>query len=369
VVIKFKKIWAAFYPSERYIFIGASLILCFSLILNYFLIASERTAKMPLPGGEYREGIIGQPTFINPLIAASDADRDIVSLIFSSVANLAESIKSDEDGKIWTIRLKENLYWHDGEPLTSDDVIFTIESIQDPDSNSPLFKMWQGVIAERVSVRELRLLIRTPYAFFDNNLNDLYIIPKHIFADVPPANFRLSDYNLKPIGSGPFKFKNFEKRRDGFITDFVLERNDGYFAEKPLIETMTLKFYTDENRLISAFNNRQIDGFGGVDPGNIAQIKIRRNLREIQMPRYYAIFFNAGANTALNDKNVRLALRHATDKETMLLNILDKHGTISNGPIPSYMEGYDPAIYPDNEFSLEKANEILEASGWLISED
>lgn len=369
MVRKLKKIWTVFYPSERYVFIGASFILVFSLIFNYFLLARERAAEMPIPGGKYREGIVGQPMFINPVIVANDVDRDIVSLIFSSITDLAESIKSDEEGKVWTIRLKENVLWHDGEPLTSDDVIFTIDAIQDPDANSPLFKTWQGVVAERVSVQELRLLIRTPYAFFDNNLRELFIIPKHIFADVPPANFKLSDYNLQPIGSGPFRFEKFEKRRDGFITDFILERNETYFGEKPLIETMILKFYADEERLINAMNNRQIDGFGGIDARNLSKIKIRHELREIPMPSYYAVFFNANVNPVLKDKNVRLALRHATDKGALLLNILDGHGEVANGPLPSYMEGYDSNIYPEDEFSLEKANEILEADGWLMSED
>lgn len=354
-----KKIWSALSASERYMIYSAASILVAALIVNNLLIIRESSVEAPLAGGNYREGVMGQPTFINPVIAGSnDADRDLVRLIFSNVNDLAESVSVNENGKIWTIRLKENLVWHDGEPLTTDDVIFTVNSIQDRDSNSPLFRTWQGVVTERVSLRELRMLIRTPYAFFENNLDELFIIPKHIFNDVPPANFRLSDYNLKPIGSGPFKFVNFETRRDGFITEFALKRNEKYFDEKPLIENLVVKFYSDEDRVINAFNGRQIDGFGGLNPSKLNMVKIRYDLHQISMPRYYAVFFNTNINPALNDKNVRLALNKATDKKTLVENTFNGYGKIVSGPLP-------PFNFEEEEFSIEEAAAILEAGGWL----
>ena len=367
---KLRKIWSVLSASERYAVSTAAAIFIFAFVLNNILMAWERSIDAPLAGGNYKEGIIGQPTFINPVISGTnDADRDLIRLIFSNVIDLSESANASENGRIWTVRLKENLFWHDGEPLTSDDIIFTINSIQDPDSNSPLFRTWQGVVAERVSSRELRLVTRTPYAFFENNLRELFIIPKHIFADVPPANFKLSDYNLKPLGSGPFQFVNFETRRDGFITHLALKRNEEYIGEMPLIENLILKFYSDEDRIINALNNRQIDGFGGIDPMNLNKIKIRHDLREISMPRYYAVFFNADSNPALNDKNVRLALRQATDKSVLVNNVLDGHGKVSHGPLLADMEGFGKDIYTETEFSIEKAAAILEAGGWLPDEE
>ncbi|MBI4119400.1 MAG: peptide ABC transporter substrate-binding protein [Parcubacteria group bacterium] len=367
---KFRKIWAVFTAAEHYTFVGAAIVLIVALTLNFLSALQSRSAQMPIPGGEYREGIVGQPVFVNPIVAgANDADRDLVQLVFSNIKDLAESIKSDAEGRIWTVRLKENLVWQDGEPLTSDDVIYTIETVQDPDANSPLFQAWQGVIPERVSVQELRLLVRMPYAFFENNLEDLLVIPKHIFADVPPANFRLSDYNLRPIGSGPFKFVDYKKRKDGFVTDYMLEANEHYAGDQPLIKNMTLRFYSDTDRLITAFNNRQIDGFGGIDPQKLQQIRLRHDLFEISMPRYYAVFFNGNANASLREKNVRLALLSATDKAAMLKEIFDNRGDVMAGPISPHMDGYDPAAYPEESFSIETARQILESSGWKVGDD
>jgi len=355
----FKKIWSVLSISERRAIYASATIFLVAFLLNNIIFAKEHAAEAPLAGGVYTEGIVGQPTFINPVIAGNnDADRDLIRLVFNSLTDIAESINASEDGKAWTIRLKENVIWHDGEPMTSDDVIFTIDAIQDPDSNSPLSRTWQGVVAERVSAREIRLRIRTPYAFFENNLSELFIIPKHIFGDVPPVNFKLSDYNLKPLGSGPFKFANFTTRRDGFITEFLLEQNKSYFGSKPLIEKINIKFYADEDKIIDAFNSRQIDGFGGIDPSKTDRIKIRHTLRELAVPQYYAIFFNQNSNPAFADKNVRLALERATDKASLLQQVIKGHGKTVSGPVP-------PFYYPENGFSIEEAAAILDAAEWL----
>src|SRR3989338_6999231 len=104
-----------------------------------------------------------------------------------------------EDQKNWSITLKEKAFWSDGEPITTDDVIFTLDLIKDPESRSPLFNTWQGVEAERLSERQFRISLKTPYAFFSENLKNLRPIPGHAFENIPSANIRLSNYNLEPI--------------------------------------------------------------------------------------------------------------------------------------------------------------------------
>ncbi len=325
----------------------------------------EKTEVVPVSGGEYREGIAGQPTFINPvLINGNDPDRDIVKILFKSVVDLAETAKASENGKIWTIRLKEDVKWHDGELVTSDDIIFTVQTIQNPDSRSPLFPVWQGVSAERISEREVKLVLPNPYTFFKNTLAELRPIPKHLFASIPAANLRLSSYNLEPIGSGPFKFLSFDKRRDGFISKYYLIADKNYVGKKPYLERIVFKFYSDENELIHAFNSGAIDGFGGMNEKNLAKINIQHQLFEIRMPRYYAIFFNQYASPALKDKNVRLALNYAVDKKEIVGKIFDNYAVLVAGPLVPGMKGYAPEVYPQDSFSLEKAESALETDGW-----
>ena len=351
--------------TERWIFIAACLIFTTSSIFMAVNLLYRDTNLVPIAGGEYIEGLINQPTFINPVLAGSNgSDRDLIELVFSGLLDLAENYKVDENNRAWNIRLKENILWDDGQPVTSDDVIFTIKTIQDSDSRSPLFSMWQEVKSERVSEREIKLILPETYAFFEATLKELKIIPKHIFGSVPAANFRLSDFNLEPIGSGPFKFLSFSKERSGFISEYQLIRNEHYSGQKPYLEKIVFKFYQDEEELIRAFNSGAINGFGGLNQKNLGKININHQTFEIRMPRYYAIFFNSYSQDVLKDKNVRLALNYATDRKKIIEKVFDNRALSVEGPLVAGMKGYAAEIYPKEDFSPEKASQILEAGGW-----
>jgi len=363
--------------TERWIFIAACLIFTTSSIFMAVDLLYRDTNLVPIAGGEYIEGLINQPTFINPVLAGSNgSDRDLIELVFSNLLDLAENYKvgeprnstelslRGENNRTWNIRLKENILWDDGQPITSDDVIFTITTIQDSDSRSPLFSMWQEVKSERVSEREIKLILPETYAFFEATLKELKIIPKHIFGSVPAANFRLSDFNLEPIGSGPFKFLSFRKERSGFISEYQLIRNEYYFGQKPYLEKIVFKFYQDEEELIKAFNSGAINGFGGLNQKNLGKININHQTFEIRMPRYYAIFFNSYSQDVLKDKNVRLALNYATDRKKIIEKVFDNRALPVEGPLVAGMKGYAAEIYPKENFSPEKASQILEAGGW-----
>ncbi len=321
-------------------------------------------------GGSYREGVLGQPSFLNPiLVNGNEADRDLTQVLFSNVLDLAQSAKMSTDGKTWTIRLKDNVVWDNGTPITSDDVIFTVESIQNPDSRSSLLPVWQGVRVLRVSEREFTFVLPQPYAFFENNLEELRPIPKHIFGLLPAANIRLSNYNLEPVGSGPFKFDSLRKRNDGFITQYTLARNENFFGTKPYLDEITLKFYEDENALLAALNISAIDGAGGLQAASVQRINFSHQTFEIRMPRYYALFFNTYASPALADKNVRIALSEAVDKEALIKKVFNGYALTVSGPMVPGMEGYALQAYPQSEFSYEKASRVLDLAGWQKGDD
>ena len=187
--------------AERIIFFIASAIFAVSASVWIVYLYYTNTVPTPIRGGPYTEGVFGQPVAINPLISSeNEADRDLMALTFASLADLAETIKIDDTKKIWTITLRPDLKWSDGETLTSDDVVFTIGVLQDSENRS-----WQGVSVERLSEREFRFNLKNSYAFFADNLKNLLIAPQHIFDNIPPQNYRLSNFNLEPVGSGPYK--------------------------------------------------------------------------------------------------------------------------------------------------------------------
>ena len=236
-----KKIIDSFTQFERNIFIVAISVFLLSLFFWLALNIQNRIEFIPKNGGQYQEGKTGQPIFINPIISSNETDRDIASLIYSPLSDLISNSQIEERTN-YLVKLRQNLLWSDGQPLTSDDIIFTLKTIQDPNANSPLYQTWQGIVTERVSELQVRFILRNPYVFFGNNLQNLPIIPQHIFGKIPAANLKLSNYNLEPVGSGPYKYDRFAKRKDGFITRYQLAVNENYYGKKPYIQKFIFKF-------------------------------------------------------------------------------------------------------------------------------
>lgn len=366
---KLLKIWQSFSRKERRLLevaLGVFAVASISLSLVWYY---QNTDEKPVDGGSYTEGVIGQPIAVNPLISGdNDADRDLITLLFASLYDLAEKYTADTEQKVWNITLKQDLRWSDGSALTSDDVIFTINTVQDPDARSPLFTTWQGVTAERISEREVRLTLKNTYAFFLDNLKSLRVAPKHIFDGIPPQNFRLSEFNLKPVGSGPYKFLNYEKRPDGFIEKYNLTDNQFYSQKKPYIQSFAIRFFATKAEAISAFNVKGIDGLGGLEAKDLENLKISHQVLKPARSRYYAVFLNPNTSLALKEKEVRQALVLATDNTKLVTDFLNDAGSTAYGPIPQSIAGYDASVYAGQEFSIDQANAILDKAGWKMND-
>lgn len=358
-----KKILSVFSRKERIIFFAAFVLAASSLIGLTADFIKQKTVIVPASGGSYVEGMLSQPANVNPVTASTEADKSLVKLFFGNLADLSDKITASKTGQEWEIRLKENIRWSDGEKLTSDDVIFTIQKIQDPDSNSPLYSNWRGVAVKRVSELEFQITLGSSYVFFPKNIEGLYPIPKHLFAETPVSNWRLSRYNLQPIGSGPYVPDSYGVRDDGFVTNYQLKPNKFYFASKALITDFGLKFFSNIDDLIEAFNSGQIDGLA-MNSSRIKDIKRPYERHIFLAPSYYAVFFNQGQNLALQDKKVRQALSTAVNRGEILSTVLNDDGEPRLGPVsPSLLENYQ---YVDNTVS-ENPSLILEKNGWLIS--
>ena len=313
--------------------VAALIVLCISSLGRGALAVYENSAFVPVQGGTYREGLVGQPIALNPILSPNQIDQDLSALLFEKLEKVFDHIEVAEDFKTYTLKLKEDLRWSNGQPLSSDDVIFTIRTIQDPETRSPLAKNWQGVIVERISALQTKLILPTPFTFFEDNIENLRIIPKHIFSAIPPANLRLSAYNLEPVGNGAYQFEKLEKRKDGFITEIRLSRNPEYIGPEPFIEHFVFKFFGSQEELLDAFRLRDIDGFGSLTP--IAKdVRISNAVTErIPMPRYYALFFNTVNNTLLDELKLREALTLALDTEAITKNIFGDQAAPLQGPV------------------------------------
>ncbi len=344
------------------LFIGSGI---FSTI-NFYV---RHTEIAPSAGGKYIEGLVGSPRFINPIYAqSSDVDRDLVEIIFSSlVPDLTQELKITEEGRVYEIALKDNIFWHDGEKLTADDVIFTLKTIQNPDYKSPLRANYLGIEIQKINEHTLILKIKDPYGAFLERLEDLKIMPEHIWRDISPQNFLLTNYNLKPIGSGPYQFKNLKQNSANIIVSLTLVKFKNYFAGnlgKPYLSEISFRFFESTADLINAAKRKEINGFSITSPANFNLFNNGAfNEASLSLPRYFAIFFNADKSKFLQDVKIRQALNYAVNKAEIIQSVLLNRGQIVDSPVLPEIYGYE--LPTDTYgFNLEKAQSLLENAGW-----
>lgn len=334
---------------------------------------------MPAQGGVYVEALAESPHNFNPVLSTNDADRDITRLIFSSLfkynergelsPDLASSYSTSKDGKTYTIKLKEGVVWHDGEPFSSEDVIFTVNAVQNPEYASTLRNSWQGIKAEAADKNTVILTLKTPYGAFAQNLAFLGILPKHIWKAVVPLNFPLAEFNLKPVGTGPYKFSKLQKDSLGRIISVNLSANPNYFAGVPNIKSMILKFYLSEEEAVSAFNRKEVDGLLLQTAQNKNQIRGLLNAQLFSLPslRVYGLFLNTEGKL-LGAEYIRKAISYAINREEILNKVFSDDGKIAIGPIPPTLPGSSPDL-AGYYFDPKKTVEILEKNKWVKNDE
>ncbi|KKP92530.1 MAG: hypothetical protein US25_C0077G0004 [Candidatus Moranbacteria bacterium GW2011_GWE1_36_7] len=332
------------------------------------------TNAIPKTGGEYIEGIVGQPLYLNPLLSqTSEADSDLVQLIYSGlfkydkegsiVPDLAEGYSVSENKMEYTITIRKGVTWHDGEQLNADDAFFTFNILQDPSYKSPLRQNMQGVEVRVEDDYTLVFSLKNPYTGFLENLT-VGLLPKHVWENIAPEKFALAENNLHPIGSGPYIFDNFQKDVDGNILTLQLVSHKAFYNNSPYISKFKFNFYPDDSSLIAAYNKKEIMGMGSIPPENVKDIKNAKstNIHELVIPRYFSIFFNQTKNVALANDEVRAALNASVDRQELIDSVLYGKGIALSSPFFPQMKGYKEEN--NMNVDLEKANKILDEAGW-----
>jgi len=371
---------------KSYCFILLAIIVLTSIGTFFYI---KNTEISPGFGGTFKEGILGQPRFINPIyLSNNDADRDLVELLFSGlmkynekgeiVNDLVETLEIKEDGKLYEIKLKKDIFWHDGEKITSDDIVFTVNILQNPEYKSPQAIRWLGINVEKITDNIIQFRLKKSYSGFLETLTEK-IVPKHIFENISPKElpwyFSSKGYMEKDlIGSGPFQFKNINQDKEtGYIRSLTLEKNKNYFGKEPFISEISFEFFSDENDLLKSLSKGKIDGFLVSDSNGTKDILENKfNAYSLSLPRYFAVFFNQNPpedkSDALTLKDVRMALNYAIDKQQILENTIFGKGEIINSPILPDFYGFNLPLEIYN-FNKEKAEEILENAGFKYIDD
>ena len=334
------------------------------------------TREVPEYGGRYREGIAGQPRYVNPILSqTSDADADLVKLVFSGLytydgegrlkPEVAESSEVSEDGKTYTIKLRQGVLFHDGIEVTADDVAFTVQAIQNPANKSPLRQNWQTVDVRVADRYTILFELRKPYFGFLENLT-VGILPKHLWSEISPDRFLLADYNLAPIGCGPYRYVDVTKGSDGDILEYELRAFEKFFEGTPYISQFVLRFYPDEETLIDGYLRKEVSGMQGISAEGASRLGERKStvVREIRIPRSFAVFFNQTESIPLAFDEVREALNRGTDRRAIIENLLGGRGTEVSGPFLPFMDEYASDLaWPG--YDPERANRLLDEKGWV----
>ena len=372
-------IFNTFSKKERTVFVVLLSTLLISTVLILENINKSLMISVPLHGGSISEGIIGTPRFINPILANSPVDLDLVSLIYSGLMrknsdgtmfpDLAEKYEISKDGLTYTFTLKDKIYFQDGEPVTADDVIFTINEIKDPIIKSPRKVDWDGVIATKIDDKTIEFSLKKPYPSFLENLT-LGIMPKYLWDN---SSVELNTANTSPIGSGPYLIKNNTKESSGVINSYKLESFKKFSLGEPYINEVNLYFYLNENDLIRALEDGVVNQISSITPLNADILKERNyQMESYILPRIFGLFFNQNKNQLFTDKVITKAINQAIDKNKIVQEVLFGYGVTIDGPIPPNMIAYQKlseAVNPSREVLLQNIQNSLAKDGWSKGPD
>ena len=343
-------------PQEYLILKICALVILINLVYLGVVYIKNHLQYSPVAGGEYIEGVVGYPRTINPLYAVNrDVDGDLSRLFYSSLfrydANgrlghdLVASVTISSDSKEYLIKIKPNVRWHNGGVLTADDVIFTLNLIQNPDYHSPLRNALAAVVAEKVDDTTIKLSLTQPYAPFLELLT-FGILPESLWNNISPSGAVLSDLNLKPVGSGPFKFKSLVKDSDGNLKDYYLTVNNDYYGPLPYLKSIDFKFFNDYSEAIKALNDNKITGLSYLPFDLRKDLLAKNSLRwhELVQPKIISLFFNDSKNKSLAIKEIRIALAQALDKDRIISEVFAGLYQRADGPILPQNFAYNEVI-------------------------
>ncbi len=382
--------------------VGVSLIAFFVTSTLLIAEADERySVTVPDNKGSITEGVVGAPKIINPVLDTAGTTGDLTTLIFSGLMGrkpeggyepvLAQSVEmatelalesedtaTSSENIMYRFTLREGATFHDGSPVTSEDVAFTYGLIANTAIKSPLAVELAGVTVTTIDDRTVDISVpvnvKEPYS-----VASVGILPKSMYAAIPEADFGLSEYHSAPIGAGPYSLERIDRDANNIPVSITLERNESYALGSPKIKNITFQFFKNETDAVSAFRSGTIDSIGGISPefaNIIAESAPAENIHHMDLPRLFGVFFNTTKNPALGDPEVREALRIVAPQQSIIDTVFSGYATAVSSPIPRYIgsrvsfdvnAGKVTASTTDERKAT--AETILDKAGYKLSEN
>lgn len=359
--------------TEIMIWLAAIALLIAGLGIQYSWNSQGSKKDGAKSGGVYVEGVIGNISTLNPLLAASEPEQAVSRLLFSSLYNydvtgalhtdLAESMTVKDD-KVYTIKLR-NAAWHDGKKLTAEDVVYTINLIKNPQVRSPLRVNWLDISARAIDDSTVEFMLPAVYAGFSHALT-FPVIPKHILQTVSPSSMREADFSSNPVGSGPFAVKRVQTSESTSSTDVVrMEPNTKYYGAVSTLSRLELRAYGNESLLVKAVNSGEVSAASGLSLSAADNIKSKQYSTKYWLLNKGVYLLMNNRSQTLQDARVRRALRYATDTSSIRATVGDNVARLDTPILQSQIAQKLPAA-PD--YNLDKAKALLKEAGWTYNQ-
>jgi peptide/nickel transport system substrate-binding protein len=359
--------------------------------------AAPTASPEPIVSRPYREGVIGRPVSVSPLSARTQADRDLVALVFSGLVrngpngtllpDLASTWTVDPSGASWTFDLRGDAAWHDGEPVTAEDVAFTIRTLQDPEYTGPGAGSWNDARVETAGDRQVTITLGNPLGGF-LQLATQPIAPAHLLADVPVTALSGDPFGQRPVGSGPYALVRLDTETADLVPAALLLGGDGPGPSTsgsaidslataaptnrpsgvtPYLVGIQFRYYDDPDALAAAYREGHLDAASGLPPRLAAELAATDGSRLLRYPgaTLTAVLINLRPDRhVFETPGIRAGLLAAIDRPALIAEAFASLAGAANGPIPAISPLFDPAAAPFVAFSPAEAQKALKAADW-----
>src|SRR3972149_5578842 len=332
-----------------------------------------------IPDTALREGVVGRIETLDPLYATDPAERDGIALLFRGLTRLGAGAAIEPDlaagweiadgGRTWTFTLREDVRWHDGRPVTADDVAFTVLSLQHPDYDGPFAGPWRDVIVERLGPFAVRFRLREPLASFLAATTQP-IVPAHLLAAIPVAERRFTAFGREPVGSGPFRLASLDDAAARLVRfGPPLGGPRGLppaGPRRPLLDALELRVSAPPDEAAAAFRAGELDALGGLPTVLTAELAALPGVRRVVYPATVvtAVVFNLrSAASPFRDPRARRALLMSIDRDAIVSAVLDGAGIVAETPISPVSPFHDPSAAPAVAHDTAAAARLLKAAG------
>ena len=355
-------------------------LLIFILLVQTYLLRDYYQTLSFVPGGSYSEGVLGTFSTVNPIYADSEFDNSVSRLIFAGLFSyndknqlipaLASGYSVNSLGNVYTVNLKKGLVWQDNYPITSQDVVFTFDTIENPNAQSPLFSSWQGINVKALGKYAVQFSLPDALASFPEQLTT-GLLPYHLLNNIPPTELRSASFNTtNPIGAGPFKWQTISitgNSPTNAIEDIQLSPFNHFWQGVPKLNNFNIDAYANKQDLINDFISGKLNGIVGLN-------SVPQELKNISDLKIYNFILTSGvylffktSTGVLADSQARSALEQSININKIISNLNYPTHAV-NEPLLEGQLAYNYA-YHQAPYNFKNAQNILNSDGWILNKN